>query len=83
MFLAHCIVIEGWYFKWLGGAAVIQLYQNQIAFRTVQKTIWYSMNTYLIHQGLEEVGGDHKSQVKFPYTHESCYLLESFHESRD
>ena len=26
---------------------------------------------------------DHESPVKFPYIHESRYLLESFHESRD
>ena len=28
-------------------------------------------------------GLDHESQVKFPFIHESRYLLESFHESRD
>ena len=27
-------------------------------------------------------GLDHESWVKFPYIHESRYLLESFHESR-
>ena len=26
---------------------------------------------------------DLESQVKFPYIHQSRYLLESFHESRD
>ena len=29
------------------------------------------------------IGRHHESQVKFPYIHESRYLLESFHESRD
>ena len=48
-----------------------------------QKAMWYNMNTYLINQGLEEGGWDLKSGVKFPYIHESHFLLESFHESRD